>query len=208
MNTQTDRNLLKNIIVKALKIEDKLGNNIRKSEDQIQLGRLYTKKNDLNSALPIFKDAFNSAKKANYVIYMLSSLYHLAEVYYDLGEYIDAISTYTRALKFAQDIGDKKESASILQEIGLILIEKSKFSEAIKIFVDLMNIYRDLKDYYGLQKTLGSLGYCSVALGDYSNAKIFCEKALALANKLNSQEDIQVQQENLEFINRKLDEQA
>ena len=150
----------------------------------------------------------STISSAIFPTFALCSLYSLAEVYHDLKKYDDETSTYIKGLNYAQKIGDKEESVMLLNQIGRIQIEQSKFSEAIDTFVKIMNIQRDLKDASGLQGTMGSLGYCSVAIGDYSSAKIFYEKALAFAKKLNSEEDIQVLQENLEFINRKLGEKA
>ena len=53
-------------------------------------------------------------KKANYPIYILSSLYYLAEVYHGLEKYDDAILTYTKALNYTQKIWDEEESVVLL----------------------------------------------------------------------------------------------
>jgi hypothetical protein len=87
-------------------------------------------------------------------------------------------------------------------------MEQSKFTEAIEILSDLLRLYPELNNPEGQQRTLGLLCYCAVSIGEFSNAKIFCEKALLLAKKINLQNEIQIQQENLEFINRKLEEQG
>ncbi|MEE9376583.1 MAG: tetratricopeptide repeat protein [Candidatus Lokiarchaeia archaeon] len=271
---------------KALKIDDKLEDNITRSEHQIQLGKLYLKQKDLNSAELTFQAAFNSANKVNYKKYMQSSLYHLAEANYDLEKFDDAISMYTRAINLAQESNDitsqanylynlgtiysdlekfelaietfksalklevklgrkeeelivlrnladsyrlsnalnlaleyyeialnlaqeldnKIESASLQLEVGLNLVDQSKFTKAISTFGKLFKLYRELNDLEGQLSVLGSLGYCTVALQDYGNAKVFYEKALHLAKELNKQDMIQIQQDNLEFINRKLNE--
>lgn len=136
---------------------------------------------DFKSALDSFKSALELEIKLGHKEREIVVLGNIADSHRRSNELNIAIEYYEKILKLAQDLGDKEESAAILLEISLILINQSKFSEAINIFGDVMNIYREIKDPYALQKTLGSLGYCSVALGDYSNAKIFCEKALALA---------------------------
>ncbi|TFG23767.1 MAG: tetratricopeptide repeat protein [Promethearchaeota archaeon] len=168
------------------------------------LGILYMNLEKFELAIETFKSGLDREKRSGIYENELIILANIADTYGKLGNLNNALEYYETALTRAQELDDKEELAALHFDIGLLMKDNSKFSEALESFSKSLHLYRELKDPEGLQESFGALGNCAVSIGDYESAKIFCEKALLIAEKLNWQDIIQIQKKNLEFINRKL----
>ncbi|TFG01853.1 MAG: tetratricopeptide repeat protein [Promethearchaeota archaeon] len=195
------------IYKKAIRFAQESNDLVSEANYTYNLGFIHSELEKYELAIETFKSALNLEMRLERKEEELIVLRDLADTYRNSNDLNSALEYYEKALKLAMELDNKEEIAALSLEIGLNLMEQSDFNDAISIFGDLLTIYRELNDFEGQLNVLGSLGACAVSLQDYVNGKIFCEKALSLAKELNNQDWIQIQQDNLEFINRKLEEE-
>jgi len=192
---------------KAIKLAEKYDNNESKVKYLNNLALIYEDMGDFKLALRFYQEALNTNESIeDNNNNKLITIENMAGAFKKSGEIDLALKYYQKALNVVQELENKEDIGYYLLEISSILLEQKKFIEAFDKYAEALKIYKEIKDWYNMQAVLGSLGYCSVALNDYENAKIFCEKSLAIAKKLNLENDIQTQEENLVFINKKLEE--
>lgn len=97
------------------------------------LGRFYAKKGSYDEAIQYHKDAFDTAKKGDALLYMTQSVLYLGDAYYKKGDYKLAIDAYQQAVDSALHISDKNiELKNAYGGLSLAYAKLNDYSNAYK----------------------------------------------------------------------------
>ncbi len=136
---------------------------------------------NLNKSLQI-------AKSLNDDNLIMTSLQDRGNSYFDFGEYEKAMEDYLQVLDLAKKTNDQVREQVISLTISLIKMQTNDFPGAIELLNGLLKTIKDdepktlhINVYIALTK-----GY--IGIGDYNQAKRYCEKGLELSEKLNDNE--------------------
>ena len=90
----------------------------------------------------------------------------------------EAVPYYLEALELAGDIGDRAREGELLNTIGILEWDASRFDEALTFYERALGIYRELDDQVHLGLILNSLGVTLKQLHRYEDAVARLEEAL------------------------------
>ena len=141
----------------------------------------YYKKNKIDQAISLYKKIIEW-ESGDWSLY-----WDLAYLCKKNKEYGSAIEHYLKASKL------KPKNRAILNELGCSLFEKEKYVEAKKCFQELLSI--NSFDFEGLN----NLGTIHIALGEYNDAIVAYDRALAIKKDKKTKE-------NRKYAVRKLEE--
>jgi tetratricopeptide (TPR) repeat protein len=118
-------------------------------------------------------------------------------VYYDLGNYNEAIKYHQSSLKAAQEISDRRGEGKSLGYLGNAYEAQGNYAKAIANYEASLKIAQEVKDRRGEGKTLGSLGSTYYALGDYAKAISYHKTGLEIARKIKNRDGERVALSNI-----------
>lgn len=113
------------------------------------LSRLKTDKNDTNK---------------------VKDLYRLCNEYRLTGDYEKGLTYGKQAVSLAQDLKFKKGAASAYNNMGIIYMYQSNFSEAMNCYLASLAIYKETKNVAGVANTYGNMSGIYMYLGNYPEA--------------------------------------
>ncbi len=119
---------------------------------------------------------------------ILNSLQYKGKYYFDFGRYEEAMEHYLEALKVAKKIEDKVRQQVISHDIGLIKMQTNDYEGGIELIKGILDEIQNEKPYSLHINIYISLTKGYIGLGEYKQAKLFCEKGLELSEELNSDE--------------------
>lgn len=124
-------------------------------------------------------------------------------IYYNQGNYEEALKSHHAALGLKQEIGDRSGIANSYNNIGIILKNQGKFQEALVNYFEARKILKALKDTLNSQyaNTLNNIGLVQMINGDYSRALDNHFISLKIREKINEQEGMVTSFINLGEIN-------
>src|SRR4029078_463450 len=88
---------------------------------------------------------------------------------YHLGQYTEALSKFDIALNICKTINDRKGTANIYTNMGMVYDAQGKFPEAPENYLSGL-AYRDEFDRRGKSATYNNLGLVYYQSGDYPKA--------------------------------------
>ncbi len=95
---------------------------------------------------------------------------------YSLGDVKKAIEYYEKALKIAQEIGDRGNEGTWLNNLGIVFQNEKKCREALACYLLSRDIRTQIKDQY-LEQTESNLKVLEEKLGKKEFEKITAEVA-------------------------------
>ena len=121
------------------------------------LGRFYAKKGNYGEAIKYHKEAFDSASKADALLYMAQSTLYLGDTYSKKGDDKLAIEAYNKAVTFALKMSDKSiELKNAYSGLSTSFAKLKDFESAYKYDV----LYSQVKDtLYNIDLDKKLVGY-------------------------------------------------
>ncbi len=114
---------------------------------------------------------------------------NLGSTYYILGEVKKAIEYCEKALKIAQEIGDKHGEGQRLGNLGNVYSYMGDERKAIEYYEKALKITQEIGDKRAEGVCLGNLGSAYSNLSDVKKATEYYEKALKIAHKIDAKQD-------------------
>ena len=111
---------------------------------------------------------------------------HLGVVMQRLGEYDEALCHLDKALRNADDEGDRPAQASYLRHIGKIHRVRSDYDQAADIYRRSLDLSKALEDEEGMAADYSNLGTVFQRQEKWDEARHMHESALALNAKINT----------------------
>ncbi len=104
------------------------------------IGKVFTKREEYNSAFGYHNQAYEVAKNADNKLYMNLSLLGLADMYTRKGEYKSAIRHYKRAQNFANEIHSNEDLRHVYEGLANAYAKLSEYDDAYNYQMLLSNI--------------------------------------------------------------------
>ncbi len=147
-----------------------------------QLGRIYGASNNPNAALQAFDQALNISKKTKDSIILLNNK---ANIFKDLLDYNSAIKSYSLLYQKSLNSKDSLQMALVLDNLGAVQ-SKIDAPKAIENLLAALKIREDKNYLTGLYSSYKHLAEYYLIKNEKSIAISYADKALEVANELNS----------------------
>ena len=100
------------------------------------------------------------------------------------SDYTKALDYYQRSLKIQEEIGDKKASASTINNIGIIYKQQGDYPKALEYYQRSLKINEEIGDRKGIAYAIGNIGFVCKIQGNYPKALEYCKKALTISQEI------------------------
>lgn len=115
---------------------------------------------------------------------MAAAYNNLRSVYYNRGNYPQAIDYALQAMKIYEQIGDKKGITSIVGNIGIIYWHQGDHVKSLGYYFKALKLAREIGDKDKEASFLGNIGIVYYDQADYGNSLAFYLSSLELKQKL------------------------
>lgn len=100
------------------------------------------------------------------------------------GNYNQALSYYFKSLLVFEMLGDKKESANVLDAIGAAYAHMSDFPNALDHFFRVFDLARELGEKEMEARALNSIAFLYMQLSEWSKALVYLRDSLVIFEEL------------------------
>lgn len=186
----SSRRAIDDHLVRALVIQNRLGNDQGKGDVVNALGIAHRDLGNWDQAASQFRDAVEIRRRVGDLRGVAGSLNNLATVNALQGDYEGARSRLEESLEISRELGDRAGTAQIHNTLGVFEEERGHYREALEAFRRALAIRRDLGDERALAESFTNVGFVYFLLGDYDNAEVYGDRALSLYRRQNNAEGI------------------
>jgi tetratricopeptide (TPR) repeat protein/serine phosphatase RsbU (regulator of sigma subunit) len=171
---------------RSVEVAKKLNDALREADALKSLGYDYFVAEKKDVAIQTVMDAISIAEKqiesapADQIALKIKckGLGVIGSIYYYSGELAKATEYYSRAVKAAEEWGDKRHEGGWLSNLGLVYSEQSNYPKALDCYLRALKINEDLKDKFSMGKTLDNIGILYLNQGEYDKALSYHERSL------------------------------
>jgi CHAT domain-containing protein/Flp pilus assembly protein TadD len=110
-------------------------------------------------------------------------LNNLANIYFALADYRQALTYYEQRLLVVQALNDRRGEANTYADLGITYRHLDRYEQSIAMYEQAVEIFRDIGDRRGAENALGNLGIVYQALGRYPQAIERYEEQQAIAQQ-------------------------
>ena len=151
------------------------------------------KKSQFDSAIVYANKALILAKKFDYRKGIADANHNLGVIYRNKGSYLQALQDDLDALKIYQELGDKKGTATMLGNIGVVYMsEGGNNSKALEYDFKALAIYLELGDKIGISRNLGNIGIAYHDMGNDAEALKYAKNSLQLHQEIEDNQGIAI----------------
>lgn len=115
------------------------------------------------------------------------TLTNLGKVYYDLGDYVQALNVYKEALEIAYKINDKTCVALALNGIAIVVSDQKKYEEALQYLREAINNYRLVHDHKSIGRNYFDIGEIKYLMNQRDSALYYFDLATTIGQKENDE---------------------
>ncbi|MCD4819173.1 MAG: tetratricopeptide repeat protein, partial [Candidatus Cloacimonetes bacterium] len=101
-----------------------------------------------------------------------------------IGKWKEAEKIFRKALKFSEEIKDKKRIANSNNLLGVKLLKKGNYMKAMECFDKYLMISKELRDKMDISVALGNMGSVYRVQGNYIKAMEYFEKELKISEEI------------------------
>jgi adenylate cyclase len=163
---------------RSLKINEEIGDKQSVAKNQKNIGQIYAAQNDYPQALDHYLRGWKVLEEID-----PSILTDIGNLYSGHGDHPKALEYHQRALKINEDIGDKRQIANSLGNIGLHY-SQGDHSKALDHYQRALMIFEEIGDKIGIAKSLGNIGIVHSYQGDHPRALDHYQKSLKISEEL------------------------
>ena len=157
--------------LKALKINEEIGNKKGISDSYSGIGGVYSSNGNYDKALENYFNSLKITENSSDKIGMLNCYIFIGDNYRIQCLYDKSLEYFSMALKISEEIGSQRGLSSSYYGIGIIYYYKELYDNALENFLNAMKIYQEL----GNKKSLSS---CFNSIGNVYNIQCHYDKAL------------------------------
>ncbi len=137
----------------------------------------------LHLALDTFQKVFALTDTPQALPQRLVALSNLCNVLYQLGQREEAFAHLLEAVPLAEQLGDQRTLAILLNSWGVWLQEAGDYAQARERFLQAHALWRELHDYTGEVAALANLAQVAKEEGDTETAYALFQRALEMAEQ-------------------------
>lgn len=200
--------------LKANYIYAKSNNKERYINSLIQLGNIYERLKDDDTAIACYQKVYRLSTENNFPDYTASSMVNIAVIHDSRGqeyeekdnlfkakeEYRQATEYFLKAIDFNDSINNKQELALLYSNVSVTYRHLGETQKAIESAQKAIKIALEINDIGCRLRALNNLGICYKGLKDYSKAESCYLEGLALAEKLKYTDEMEKISSNLSIV--------
>jgi len=175
----------------SLRLKEKIGDKEALGTSRYNIGFVYNQQGDTAKALNYFLGALDIYREINNQSAIAFTLINIGNIYNKYSNYEKAIRYSKRSLEISKKIGSPYVEANALYNLGFNYRDNGNPEKAFKCINQALGILEQfgIKDE-SVSSSLTALGQISYDKGDYSSARDYSKRGLALAQEINAKEDI------------------
>lgn len=151
-----------------------------------------------NEALRILNIGFNMARQQNNKGMMGLYAMNIGTVYYDKGQFKDALQNLQNAVKWREEAKDDKGVADTYIWLGIVVERGFKdLPKALEHYRSALNVFLRLNDEQGMTYSYSNMGNVYITLRQYDSALHYQFKALVLKEKQGSPVSLGISYNNI-----------
>jgi diguanylate cyclase (GGDEF)-like protein len=167
----------------ALSESEEMGYAAGRAEAQLNVGWCEFYLTRLQPAVESFQKALSGFGSLQNQLGSMKALHALGVTYQDMGRYERAMDYFTRSLEEAHKGGNRFREAVTLDGIGEVCLELGEIKEALDYFLRAYETVPDDEEHELIASILLDIGSAYHRMGNWSLAREFAEKAMAIARK-------------------------
>lgn len=182
----------------ALTIRQKTGERNGEARTTMNIGTIHYYEGDVDKALAFFQtakeifvetnDLKNQAMIATNMGFLFTTLASQIDGEQELKETIKkALTNYDEAVKTTEKIGDMRNLALTLNNLGVLHADITlDYEQAFVNYRRALRIRREILDKHGLADTLQNIGYICYLRQAYQEGVTFCQEAKLISDEVSS----------------------
>jgi len=155
------------------------------------LGMIYEKQGHYQKALEdYFQPALATAYKINAQYEMTAQLSNIGRIYYQLGQYQNALDHFQPTLEITRNTGNLLGVVTSLNDIGEVYIKLGKYRQSEDYLWNALTLARKNKAIatYHQARSLGNIGLLYQNLKQYPQTLHYFQQALKIAHKIGHED--------------------
>ncbi|MBK0384251.1 sensor histidine kinase [Pedobacter sp. SD-b] len=171
--------------LEALKIREKLNNEVDLETSYINIGNVYFAILDDEKALQYYKKALYYANKLGLEIELGKLYNNIAGVFYDKNDYEHTKYYLLKSLRYKRKTNSKTGEVTTLNSLGDVCSSLGDFTESENYYQQALLLANRLGDDMNKANILNSLGHLHRYKNEFIEAVSYQDKALALSKKIS-----------------------
>ena len=177
------RQAIDDYLVRALVIQNQLGNDQGRADVLNALGVAYEQLGQLEQADENYRKAAELRGEIGDSRGIATTLRNLARLATLRGHPNEAGEQLARARELLAELGDRRGLADIHNDLGVLAEERGDYRAALAEYRGALQTRRDLGDERGLAESYNNVGFAYFLLGEHDNAMVYWRQALDLYGK-------------------------
>lgn len=175
----------KDIAIKEINLAEKIKNEKWIAQGYNDLGIVFYKIGNIDSALYYYNKSLEIRKKLNEPKLLFSSYSKIGLIYYEKGLFADAIKIQLEALKIIEMLGDLRYKAMTYNNISQIYHQLKNYDKELEYLLEAEKIYNQINDEYAAAATWSNIANVISLKGDYQKSFQYLNKSLKVYEKHN-----------------------
>jgi predicted ATPase len=148
------------------------------------LGNLERSRQRIDTAVAWVNQAQSSYEALNDLSGVCRTQVEMANIFYQLGNYEEALQHLARAMTTAQAANEGASLALVLHNLGSVAYSRGDYETAATHNQEALTLRQSLNDLPELAHSYNSLGLVAFRQGDWPTAQAYHEQSLALRRKM------------------------
>ncbi len=176
--------------LEALELANRIGDSLLLAQVYNDLGTVYYRKADYDSALALYYRSLHIREHANRPDLVASSNNKIGATYLEQSRFEPAVKYQMKALGFYESAGDSIKMSQCLTNLGRVYFENHEYEKSNEYHQRALQIFEKYNYTYGLATTYGSLALNFQFMDDDNLAILYFEKALEKFRSINDKSNI------------------
>ncbi|MGH8285001.1 MAG: protein kinase domain-containing protein [Steroidobacteraceae bacterium] len=177
-------------LVRALVIQNKLGNVQGRADAENALGNAHFQLGEFDPALERYGKAIELRRAIGDERGLAATTANVARIRLRQGDLDGARTGLQEALDVVARIGDRQIVANLHNEIGFLEERRGQYRPALDRYRQALAVLRDLGNQRALAESYNNVGVTYYLLGDFDNAAVYARQAIELYRKTDNREGL------------------
>jgi len=187
-------------LVRALVIQNKLGNLQGRADVENALGIAHFQLGQLDQAAERYRNAIELRRRIGDQRGVAAATANVARIDLRKGDFNRAHAGLQQALQVVEGIGDRQTVANLHNEIGSLEEQRGDYRAALERYRRALSELRDLGNQRALAESYNNVGFAYLLLGDFSNAEVYAAQAVQLYRRTENREGVMLAQQTVGLL--------
>lgn len=187
-------------LVKALALQNQLGNEKGKADVLAAVGAAHQRLADFPKALGSYTAASQIQKTIGDKHGLATTLRSRSQIHQAMGRVSEAEEDLASARRLFEKIGDKRGLSGAWNALGVLQESQGAYGKSLESYQQALRIRRELGDERLLAQSYDNVGYIFYLQGEYDNAQVYWQQALDLRRRIGEKGGVVLSLQNLGFL--------